>query len=578
MILQRLCEAAAHFSFPPFGYQEGPVEWIIDLDADGQLLGFVSTPREGRGQKRGTRMHHPFVRRTSGVRPQLLADKASYSLGFAGREPTAKQADDARKQHAAFVALLSHCAEATNHVPVRSVAQFLAQGLHKAQLPETLTPTDVLTFRVDGNLLIEGPEVRSCWADHTASTRRGRTTETGACLVCGRTRPLADRMPVPIKGVPGGQTSGCQIVSANAPAFESYGRKASLVSPICWECGQRHAEVLNAMLADPSYCFRLRDRLAYVFWTREPRGFSAARCLSTPEPDDVKQLLESVYSGKPQAADQESFYGLAISGAKSRVVVRDWLETTLGTVRSNLARYFAAQSTVQPDGCPGQPLGVTTLMEALIPSKGRDRWKQLPPNLVPSVVSTALLGVPLRDTLLHLAIARARSEQGVTQPRAALIRMSLLLSSHREEGFDVTEELDRQTRNPAYLCGRLLAVLGNVQEAAQPGIKATLVDRFYGTASTAPASVFGNLIRLAQSHLGKLRKTNMGAYVRLQEALEEVVSPIGEEFPRSLTLTDQGKFALGYYQQRAADAAARNEAVAAKKAREAADTDNEGSE
>jgi len=217
-------------------------------------------------------------------------------------------------------------------------------------------------------------------------------------------------------------------------------------------------------------------------------------------------------------------------------------------------------------------------MEALIPSKGRDRWKQLPPNLVPSVVSTALLGVPLRDTLLHLAIARARSEQGVTQPRAALIRMSLLLSSHREEGFDVTEELDRQTRNRAYLCGRLFAILEGVQRAAQPRIKATLVDRFYGTASTAPASVLGNLMRLTQSHLGKLRKTNMGAYVRLQEALEEVVSPIGEEFPRSLTLTDQGKFALGYYQQRAADAAARNEAVAAKKAREAADTDNEGSE
>jgi len=470
---------------------------------------------------------------------------------------------------------------------VRAVVRFLQQGLREATLPESLTEDDIIAFRVGGSLLIEEPAIRQYWADHTASTRRGRTTETGACLVCGRTRPLADRMPVPIKGVPGGHTSGCQIVSANAPAFESYGRKASLVSPICWECGERHAQVLNAMLVDPSYCFRLRDRLAYVFWTRERRGFSAALCLSNPKPDDVKQLFDSAYSGEPDAADLESFYGLAVSGQKSRVVIRDWFETTLAMVKSNLARYFAAHEVVRPDGSPSTPLSVRALAEALIPSRGRNTWAGLPPNLIAWMLSSALLGRPLPDGLLARAVSQARSEHHdpkrpsadhVTHARAAVIKMALMLSIHREEGLTVTPELAREAQNPAYLCGRLLAVLGNVQEAAQPGIKATLVDRFYGTASTAPASVFGNLIRLAQSHLGKLRKTNMGAYVRLQEALEEVVSPIGEEFPRSLTLTDQGKFALGYYQQRAADAAARNEAVAAKKAREAADTDNEGSE
>jgi len=112
VILQRLCEAATQFDFPPFGYQDGPVEWIIELSPEGRLLGFVPTPREGRGKRRGKPMHHPFVRRTSGVRPQLLADKASYALGYAGHEPSAKDVADAQNRHAAFLALASDCAGA----------------------------------------------------------------------------------------------------------------------------------------------------------------------------------------------------------------------------------------------------------------------------------------------------------------------------------------------------------------------------------------------------------------------------------------------------------------------------------
>lgn len=56
-------------------------------------------------------------------------------------------------------------------------------------------------------------------------------------------------------------------------------------------------------------------------------------------------------------------------------------------------------------------------------------------------------------------------------------------------------QLDPDNPNSAYRCGRLLAVLEAVQRLAIPGIKATVVDRFFGTASSAPASVFGRLVR-----------------------------------------------------------------------------------
>jgi CRISPR-associated protein Csd1 len=133
-------------------------------------------------------------------------------------------------------------------------------------------------------------------------------------------------------------------------------------------------------------------------------------------------------------------------------------------------------------------------------------------------------------------------------------------------------ELDPDNQSAAYLCGRLLAVLEEVQERAIPGANATIIDRFFGTASSAPASVFGRLLRGAQPHLAKLERDNRGAYVALQQRLESILSGIKVQragtqytgFPSTLTLQDQGLFSLGYYHQRAADRAG---AIAAGRAR-----------
>ena len=119
--------------------------------------------------------------------------------------------------------------------------------------------------------------------------------------------------------------------------------------------------------------------------------------------------------------------------------------------------------------------------------------------------------------------------------------------------------LDATNRDPAYLCGRLLAVLDTIQQRAiSPN--ATVVDRYYGTASSAPASVFGNLLDNAQNHLSKLRKEprTRGAGIALDNRLMDVIDGL-EEFPKTLTLPQQGLFALGFYHQRAADRRAARE-------------------
>ena len=136
------------------------------------------------------------------------------------------------------------------------------------------------------------------------------------------------------------------------------------------------------------------------------------------------------------------------------------------------------------------------------------------------------------------------------------------------------EKLESTNHDPAYLCGRLFALLEAVQRAAIPGSNTTITERFFGTASSAPASVFGRLLRGAQPHLSKLRKEKRGTYEALQKRLEDVQAGL-TTFPRILTLEKQGLFSLGYYHQRASD---RGAAIAYRQAHGHEDIDLELSE
>ena len=134
-------------------------------------------------------------------------------------------------------------------------------------------------------------------------------------------------------------------------------------------------------------------------------------------------------------------------------------------------------------------------------------------------------------------------------------------------------ELDATNDSPAYLCGRLFAILEAIQYVALGDISATITERYYGTASSAPASVFGRLLRGAQPHLAKMRgdKSKQGAAIRFDRDLQEILAGFeayGKRFPSTLTMIEQGIFAIGYYNQRAFDRRAARAAAERKAAKQ----------
>jgi CRISPR-associated protein Csd1 len=114
--------------------------------------------------------------------------------------------------------------------------------------------------------------------------------------------------------------------------------------------------------------------------------------------------------------------------------------------------------------------------------------------------------------------------------------------------------LDPENRNKGYLLGRLFAVYEQAQTAALGrNVNATIKDKFYGSASATPRSVFALLERGSANHLSKIGKERRGQRVNLEKTIGgimETMSPEDDPFPASLNAAEQALFGLGYYHQR----------------------------
>jgi CRISPR-associated protein Csd1 len=611
MLLQRLNEVGYHMEQEaiaqreevPSGYTQQAIAWIIQLDTQGNLEGVIPTSAERPGKDKGIKLTVPYLRRSGkNIKPQLLADKAEFVLGL-------PEKDEKRAQirHCDFVALIQACAERTGEESVRAVVTFLNRNdLRNISASREVSPTELMTFRVENVLPVNLRSVQTFWtrvAPYLGGRGLGELTAEliqawlmspqkvaegdlhWECIVCATPCIPARVHPVAIKLPRSVADQQCSVVTANKNAFYSYGLEQSFIAPTCRPCAERYAKAINRLVEQKETHITIGP-LVYLFWTKEPQGFSFASILSDPQPDEVRALIASVFSGRVSDTDIDPrpFYATALSASGGRVVIRDWLETTVGGAKKNLARWFQLQSIIGEwgdlnatpfpiQGFPGQEgkIWVEGLAESVVPRvQGRRDINKVNPNVPKVLLHMALQGGRLPMWLLFHTVQRNQVEQGVTRNRAALIKMVLLSQRpfsaslvHNDANIGVASfaeehnmvQLDPINRDHAYLCGRLLAVLEAVQRAAIPGVNATITDRFFGTASTAPASVFGRLLRGAQAHLSKLRNERRGTYEALERDLEEVQAGL-TAFPKILTPEEQGLFSLGYYHQRAANRAA----------------------
>ena len=614
MILQRLYQLAERerlLDDPAF--VRIPIQCVVTIARDGSYLGLIDV-RE-REEVAGKRGGPPKIRVTGGrsllvpVRP-IQWDKTQLKWktnapGAAGEEkPACFLADtiaralpierlidaDAREkcqaQRSTFWRFIKFVANQTSDPAMESVARLqeqfqseefqerLANDVEQAGLKHSQLCT--FAWEPDGGpLLLERPDVLAWWrAFYAADTDIQQAgLFRGVCQVTEEITAIAATSESPISGLAsvGCLPTGAKILAGNVASAESYNQRDASGGMVSARGMNGFTRAINALIAGelPSSP-RTAQRIAkvmFLFWTREPVD-SGVNAIFEPSPKDVDDLLKSPHSGHESSAmrDTNDFYLLGVSGNSARVVVRDYLETPLHNLKHNLAQWFQdlriADSSKDGAGKPTSliPLWLLSVSTAL-------DMDHVAPDTPSRLVHAAIHGGPISDSILSACLRRLRAEgsAGFRTPRMALIKLTLL-----RRNIHVTETLNPDDNHPAYVCGRLMAVFEQIQYAALGDVNANVTDKFFGTFSAAPAMLLGRLFSNAQNHLRKLRGGDKHrVFVSLDKLLTEVSGLLTAPPKGKLSLHDQGRFALGYYHEKARRFEEIAERQAAKAEREA---------
>lgn len=552
------------------------------------------------------------LKRSVNIIANFLCDNATYVLGLTGKEAKdpdyAQKRFEAFKNLNISILTKANSTAAQavikflqNHTP-----QTAAQHPVIANYLKGLLEGSNLIFQVEGKDVLDDPEIQRVWKEYRMEQLSNNGNNCAKqvvnmqCIVTGEIEPIA-RLHPDIKGVPGAQTKGASLVSFNLDAFTSYGKEQGANSPIAQRVASGYGIALNYLLSNqnPNRKIYLGDTTV-VYWadTADNRYASTFYALLNPEYQQSQEenesegsknkrkrakeaektmgnIAESVRDARPidLAAlragldDSTRLYVLGLAPNASRLAVRFFLTEPFGVFAERIMEHY--DDLQMEKEYANQPTYISPyriLAECVSPKVTRrdeeikNSWSLLGGAFMRSI----LLGTPYPEGLYSAMLNRIRhdtdetnDEGGIKNRKINYIRAAYLkahlIRKYRRQGENPYKEalqmsLNESYNHPAYVLGRLFAVLEKAQkEAIGENINATIKDRYFTSACAAPARVFPILLRLAHHWTSKAEYGGVSDR-KIQDLLGMLEATA---FPSRLTLDEQGVFVLGYYHQRA---------------------------
>ena len=568
---------------PAYGYSSSKISFCIILSAQGEIMD-IQDYRDMSGQRpKPKELTVPWSFKRPGRTPKAfyLWDNTAYVFGVKksrDRDRAESQPDEARRNHSAFVNLHKEIIGDTDDKGLRALLAFLTEKwdmsnsmsnyLSLPHAQDMLDKNVIFKLNGDDRLLHERYAAKDSWERYMSRSEEGK----GLCLVTGEYAPI-ERVHPPIKGIRGRdtQTSSESIVSFNHPAFESYGKKQGYNAPVSKRAAFAYTTLLNYLVGQQSV--RVGDTTV-LFWAEVPAVEQMITAwLKPPRGDDteavlIRDQLQKIACGRPlQSAvpdvDPETrYYILGLAPNAARLSVRYWQQGSFGELARRLYEHWR---DLRIDSADPTLLSVQNLVNETAVTVKRDgkrkvRYNTVSPLLAGETLRAILTGGEYPCSLLTAIIMRLRADQYVNSRRVAIIRACLVRSLRKRNSLQTEDYLmsfNRDEPDKAYRLGRLFAILEQVQQAALENVKATIRDRYYGAASATPEAVFPMIIRTTTHHIANVRKGKGARWVKEPEKLAtkfdkqiaQILDGFDLDFPKSLDLREQGRFAIGYYHQ-----------------------------
>jgi CRISPR-associated protein Csd1 len=570
---------------PLYGYSSAKVGFALNISIAGELLDVIPLKVEGnKGKKLVARMLTvPEQKiRSSGIASNFMCDNSTYVLGIDSKGKPHRTKD----AFIAFKELHNQVLSTANGQAAKAILAFLDNwNIDEARehpsvkdcLEEILEGSN-LVFRLDGEkgYTHNNLEIKRLWEEYNS---KSEDDIKGQCLITGENTSIAKLHPN-IKNVKNAQSSGASIVSFNAKAYESYGKENGYIAPVGKYAAFAYTTVLNHMLLSQKQKVQVGDATT-VFWAESTEDIYpdlAAELLNPSIAQEgkesknkykrdakieglVKEVLQKAKSGvrindlDGKINTKTKFHILGLSPNASRVSIRFFHSDSFGGFIEKTAQHYKDMEIVRDFDNKPVNIPIWMMLGETVSPKSRD--KEAPLLLAGAVMRSIISGTIYPASLYNAVMIRIRADMDdkdknihrVNYVRAAIIKAYLLRKAriHNKKLEEVlTVSLNEQSTNAEYLLGRLFSVLEKAQQDANPGINATIKDRYFASACATPAAVFPILLRLAQHHISK---SDYG-YV-IDRKIEPIMNKI-TKFPSHLTLEQQGTFVLGYYHQRVA--------------------------
>lgn len=528
----------------PLGWEIKELPFLFVIDENGIFMKIEDTREIKNKKKIGKKFLIPqSKKRANKIVPNLLFDSIDYVIGKPCKDKTRE-----KEKHAAFI---EQICEYISCEPVKIVHSFLTNTQNYERIIEDPLWNELqetcpfASFRIVSEIepvFRHMSFIKEYEHKYSLSTSDG---DRSICLITGKSE-VAERLHPAIKGVRDTNTSGANIVSFNKDSSCSFGKKQGENAPIGKTAAFKYTTALNMLLGKESKQKMQIGDATTVFWSSRPSTLEDdfVDFFDEPPKDNpdknvakIERLLNSVKSGDFQNDnDPTIFYVLGLSPNAARISIRFWQQGTVSQMEQNFARWFNDLQLIHSPE-KREHLSLFTLLRSLA---SQNDSKNLSPNLAGEIMRSILSGGNYPATLLSSSLLRIKAKNEVSYPLVKLIKAYLV----RNKGINVTMALDKTKKDVSYRLGRLFATLEKIQQDANPGINATIRDRYYASASSTPSAVFGVLMRLKNHHLSKLNKT-----IFYEQMLADIMSEI-MSFPTHLSMEDQGMFAIGYYHQR----------------------------
>lgn len=586
MLINALCdyydELEKDGKVVPKGYSNQSVHYLICLTPEGKIDALIDwqlsqqiTAKNGKIKEQSVPRNILLPMRTEkrGIDSNIIEHRPLYIFGLNLNGDTFSPNDStnkAQKSNTAFKEANLTFIEGLDTPIINAYRNFILNWIpeNETENPNLLEigkayKNSYFAFCLSGQpdvLLHEDSKLKERWNTHF-SNNASDDEYCSQCAITGTNKPIA-RIHKTIKGIYGNNT-GIAFVCNNISAGCSYGNEQSYNSNISIEVMNKYTFALNTLLADKNHK-NLIDDITVVFWAtggeknQDCSQFINYILFGSNEKEDkehtekiLMRLLSDAKEGEVTADkistvenidDNVDFYIIGLKPNSGRVSLKFIYRRKFGDILSCIALH---QSDMQI-GNEVKPIPLWRLKNEL--KSPKIKKENIDASLLSSIFKSIIYGTEYPMYLLSNLVMRIKTDRSINRVRAGAVKACI---NRKSRAMGQKEELklalEKNNLNQAYLCGRLFAVLEKIQKSASTTkLNRTIKDAYFSSAASKPALVFPKLLTLSQNHIKKLNEGNVVFYNKL---IEEIIGKINGEFPITLTLVDQGKFIIGYYQQ-----------------------------